>query len=238
MHRGLQPVPVARNVSKRTRRGKACYVFMSAKAGGLISLESYEELRRALLFEIDPRVVRFGEQPWTMEVLSGEIQPSREHFKPTSADRVFYTPDFTVRLADGRILIIEVKKSSPSSELTDKYTLAQRQCQQHGFEFRVLEGGQITDVLVRNCEYLTRTSAEYFKKHLPATLEQLVELSHQKPQWKFSELADKAPYGGFGVFVGIANGVFQADLNADLLAGRGEITPAHGNLTHLEVGFV
>lgn len=238
MYRGLEPVPVARNTSKRTRRGRACYVFMSSKAGGLISMESYEEYKRALLFEIDPRVVRYSEQPWTMEVNSGEIRPSREHFKPAAVDLLFYTPDFTVQLDDGRILIIEVKKSSPSAQLAEKYALAHRQCQQHGFEFRVLEGSQITDVLVRSCEYLARTAAEYLKVRLPAMLELLADLSRQKSYWSFSELAQRAPQGGFGVFVGVAKGVFQADLQKDLLSGCGEITPALGSLTHLEVGFV
>lgn len=238
MHRGLEPVPVARNTSKRTRRGRACHVFMSAKAGGLISMESYEEYKRALLFEIDPRVMHYSEQPWTMEVSSGEIRPSREHFKPATADLLFYTPDFTLRLDDGRILIIEVKKTSPSAPLAEKYALAQGHCKQHGFEFMVLEGGHLTDALLRNCEYLARTSAEYFKKHLPETLEQLLELSHQKPQWSYPELAQKNPHGGFGVFVGIAKGIFKADLQSDLLSGRGGITPALGSVTHLEVGFV
>lgn len=238
MHRGLEAVPVARNVSKRTRRGKACHVFMSAKAGGLISMESYEEYKRAMLFEIDPRVVQYNEQPWTMEVQSGEIRPSREHFKRSTTDLLFYTPDFAVRLGDGRMLIIEVKKASPSAGLADKYVQAQRQCQQHGFEFMVLESGSITDALVRNSQFLTRTFAEYFKKHLAATLEQLLELSLHKPYWSFPELAQRAPHGGFGVFVGIANGVFQTDLQMELLSGLSEITPALGSLTHLEVGFV
>lgn len=238
MYRGLEPVPVARNTSKRTRRGRACHVFMSAKAGGLISMESYEEYKRAVLFETDPRVMCYSEQPWTMEVNSGEIRPSREHFKPAAADLLFYTPDFTVRFVDGRIKIIEVKKTSPSALLADKYALAQGHCQQHGFEFEVLEGGHLSDVLLRNCEYLTRTSAEYLKKHLPAMLEQLLELSQQKSQWSYSELAQRAPEGGFGVFVGIANGIFQADLQRNLLSDQGEITPALGSLAHLEVGFV
>jgi hypothetical protein len=238
MYRGLDPVPVARNTSKRTRRGRACYVFMSAKAGGLISMESHEEYKRALLFENDPRVMQFSEQPWTMDVSSGEIRPSREHFKPATTDRMFYTPDFTLLLNDGRILIIEVKKTSPSGQLAEKYALAEGHCKQHGYEFMVLEGGHLTDVLLRNCEYLVRTSAEYFKKQLPATLERLLELSDQKPQWSYPELAQKTPQGGFGVFVGIAKGIFKADLQSDLLSGRGEITPALGSLTHLEVGFL
>lgn len=238
MYRGLEPVPVARNVSKRTRRGRACHVFVSAKAGGLISMESFEEYKRALLLEIDPRVVRYSEQPWTLEVNSGEIRPSRDHFKLATADLRFYTPDFTVLLADGRVLIIEVKKVTPSAELGEKYDLVQGHCQQQGFEFMVLEGGQLSGVLLRNCEYLVRTSAEYLKPHLPAMLEQLLELSERESHWHYLDLAQLAPRGGFGVFVGIAKGIFQADVQTDLLSGQGAITPALGRLTHLELGFV
>jgi len=46
MHRGLEPVPVARNVSKRTRRGRPCHVFMSAKAGGLMLQRAAEGVSR------------------------------------------------------------------------------------------------------------------------------------------------------------------------------------------------
>lgn len=51
-------------------------------------------------------------------------------------------------------------------------------------------------------------------------------------------LARQALLGGFGVFVGIAKGIFQADVQTDLLSGQGAITPALGGLTHLELGFV
>lgn len=238
MHRGLEPVPVARNVSKRTRRGRPCHVFMSAKAGGLISMESYEEYKRALLLELDPRVLCFSEQPWTMDVNSGEIRPTRDAFKPATAAMRFYTPDFTVRLAGGRILIIEVKNALPSDERSEKYDLVRRSCQENGYEFLMLEGAHLSTALLRNCEYLVRTSAEYLKKTLPEMLERLLELSQQRTCWTYAELAQLAPQGGFGVFVGIAKGIFQADLRSDLLMEEGLITPALGELTHLELGFV
>ena len=238
MHRGLEAAPVARNVSKRTRRGRPCHVFMSAKAGRLISMESYEEYKRAVLLELDPRVVCFSEQPWTMEVNSGEIRPTRDAFKPVTADMRFYTPDFTVRLAGGRILIVEVKKALPSDERSEKYTLVKCRCQENGFEFLMLEGAHLSAALLRNCEYLVRTSAEYLKKTLPEMLERLLELSQQRTRWTYTDLAQLAPHGGFGVFIGIAYGIFQADLQRDLLSGQGVITPALGELTHLQLGFV
>lgn len=238
MHRGLDAVPVARSVARRTRRGRPCHVFMSAKAGGLISMESYEEYKRAVMLELDPRVVCFSEQPWTMEVNSGEIRPTRDAFKPATADMRFYTPDFTVRLAGGRILILEVKKAFPSDGRSEKYGVVKRRCQQNGYEFLMLEGAHLSAALLRNCEYLVRTSAEYLKKQLPVTLERLLELSQQRTRWTYSELAQLAPHGGFGVFIGIARGIFHADLQTDLLSGQGAITPALGELTHLELGFV
>lgn len=238
MHRGLNAVPVARNVARRTRRGRPCHVFVSAKAGGLISMESYEEYKRAVLLELDPRVVSFSEQPWTMEVNSGEIRLSRDHFKAVTADMHFYTPDFVVHLAGGRILILEVKKYLPSDEHAEKYDLVKRRCQESGYEFLMLEGVHLSEALLRNCEYLVRTSAEYLKTQLPEMLERLLELSQQRASWAYSELAQHAPQGGFGVYIGIARGIFQADLQSDLLSGRGVITPALGELTHLELGFV
>lgn len=238
MHRGLDASQVARNVSRRTRRGRPCHVLMSTKAGGLISMESYEEYKRAVQLELDPRVVSFSEQPWTMEVTTGEIRPTRDAFKPATADMRFYTPDFTVRLVGGRVLIVEVKQAHPSDALSEKYELVKCCCQENGYEFLMLEGGHLSAALLRNCEYLLRTSAEYLKKTLPAMLERLLELSQQRTCWTYPELARIAPEGGFGVFVGIARGIFQADLQRDLLKGQESITPAQGALTHLEIGFV
>ncbi len=238
MHRGLDALPVARTVARRTRRGRPCHVFMSAKAGGLISMESFEEYKRAVLLELDPRVVSYSEQPWTMDVHSGEIRSSRDEFKPVVADMRFYTPDFKVHLGGGRVLILEVKHALPSATQSEKYDLVRRRCQENGFEFLMLEGAHLSEALLRNCEYLVRTFAEYLKKRLPATLEQLLEVSQQNTHWTYSELAQLTPNGGFDVFVGIAHGIFKADLQTDLLSGQGGITPAFGELTHLEVGFV
>jgi|GEM_PF-2599746 TnsA endonuclease N terminal len=240
MFKGIDPHSAAREVSRRVRRGRACHCFVSAKGSGqLLSMESYEEKQRALLLDIDPQVQQFREQPWTMDVLSGEVQHSRKHFKAGSdLKRIFYTPDFLINLCDGSVVVAEVKRESIPTDLETKYGLATEHLRDLGVEFRVLTSTSLTASLIRNCEYIKRVSADYLRPALPEALERLQELAERQPTWRVRELAQHLPYGVFGVYIGLAHGVFSADLRNELLSEKAEVKVAGGDLSHLEVGFL
>ncbi len=74
-------------------------------------------------------------------------------------------------MIDGRIIrVVEVKREISED---DKYLLAEKRLKQHGYEFLMLAGEDISGALVRNVCCLQRTRAEHFKKDLPALLDQL-----------------------------------------------------------------
>lgn len=240
MFLGINPHQVARQVSRRNHRGRPCYAFASSTTEGmLLSMESHEEQKRALLLDIDPRIEFFHEQPWTLDLLSGEIQPSRKHFTMVKGVlRVFYTPDFYVRFRDGRVMVLEVKPEAVSAELQEKYTRVAQLLQEHGCEFRVLTGDCITPELLVNCAYLKRTFAEYLKPSLPSVLKILSALAEQKKVWRVEALAENTPHGVFDVYIGLAHGVFKADLSKDILTPEATVQAAVGDLSHLQLGLV
>lgn len=240
MFLGINPHQVARQVSRRNHRGRPCYAFASSmNEGMLLSMESYEEQKRALLLDVDPRIEFFHEQPWTIDLLSGEIQPSRRHFTVVKdVLRTFYTPDFYVRFRDGRAMVLEVKPEAVSSKLQEKYAQAAQLLYEHGCEFRVLTNEGITPELVANCEYLKRTSAEYLKPILPGVLKVLSSLAEQQQNWRVEAIAKHTPHGIFDIYIGLAYGVFKANLSQDLLIPEATVQAAAGELSHLQVGLV
>ncbi len=243
MFRGHDADSVARDVSRRIKRGRRCYAFGSAKNPGvLVSMESLEEKKRALLFELDPAIESFREQPFVIELLSGEIRPSREHFRdlqlPEAAKPTFYTPDFLCRMCDARRIVVEVKSERVPDALREKYARAKEVLMAQGYEFRLLTNQGITPALVVNIEYLKRTTAEYLRPALPTLLARLVELAEARDTWGIQELAALNPHGVFGVYVGLAHGVFRADITANLLIPEATVQSAAGDLSHLQVGFL
>lgn len=240
MFLGISPHQVARKVSRRNHRGRPCYAFASSTTEGmLLSMESYAEQQRALLLDIDPRVEFFHEQPWTLDLLSGEIQPSRKHFTTKKGVlRALYTPDFYVRFRDGKVMVLEVKPEAVSPTLQEKYTRAAQLLQEHGCEFRVQTSDCITPELLVNCAYLKRTFAEYLRPTLPSVLRRLSDLAEQQQVWHVENLAKNTPHGVFDVYIGLANGVFKADLFKDLLTPEATVQAAVGDLSHLQLGLV
>jgi hypothetical protein len=237
MFKGIDASVTARDVSRRINRGTRCYVFPSSKEPGVIhSMESYQEFKRALLLDVDPRVKKFRDQPWTIDLDTAEIMRSKAHFsKLKGHKRRLYTPDSECHMIDGRIRIVEVKRETSED---DKYILAEKMLNQHGYDFLMLAGEDISGVLVRNACCLQRTRAEHFKKDLPALLDQLNALASMHQDWAFEELAARNSFGIFGVYAGLANGIFAADMNLDLVGTNAKISSAFGDMEHLFLGFL
>ncbi len=237
MFKGLDATVPARDVSRRINRGTRCYVFPSSKEPGVMhSFESREEYKRGLLLDLDPRVESFRDQPWTMDLETAEIRARRADFGKTQGRRGwYYTPDSECRMGQSAPRIIEVKGMHSDDE---KYLRAGELLKQHGYEFLLLTGQKITDALIRNVSCLQRTRAEHFQHALPALLKELKNLATLHDAWAFEELAAANSFGIFGVYVGLANGIFSADLSVDLIPTNSIVRSAYGDLTHLHLGFL
>lgn len=86
----------ARDVARRVRRGRRALVLKSLKGkGGELRVESGLERDIGLMLDIDPRVTELAAQPFTLELHSNTVLPSRQHYRPRPGVKSrFYTPDF------------------------------------------------------------------------------------------------------------------------------------------------
>jgi hypothetical protein len=85
--------------------------FPSRKNGRLVHCEGLLELDAAYLFESNPRIVQFREQPITITY-------------PDGARIRRYTPDFELALTDGQMIWVEIKPLSSLARADVKHKLA------------------------------------------------------------------------------------------------------------------
>jgi hypothetical protein len=113
MIRDIDSPTFARDVARRVHRGRRALVLKSLKGkGGELRVESGLERDVGLMLDIDPRVSELAAQPFTLELQSNSVLPSRQDYlKRPGVKPRFYTPDFLCRLDDGSVLAIEAKHS-------------------------------------------------------------------------------------------------------------------------------
>ncbi|WP_342244719.1 hypothetical protein [Pseudomonas sp. OTU5201] len=237
MKRSTVAESVARDVSRRVKRGTRCHVYGSAKNPGLtIAAESFLERDIGYLLELDPRVHSYREQPFTLELVTGERLPSRKHFVTrTGLKPSFYTPDFLCGLAGGVELVLEVKSQVGLAQ--EQVRLQEAACllQRLGMRLVILTEAQLTPALVVNAKYLKAATAPYLQDRLEPVLEALNQAAAERACWTSGELAQTTHLGLFGVAVAVVRGIFSADLTEDLFAPDTPLRAGLGDLSHLEV---
>jgi len=114
-------------------------LFPSLKTGRMVWFESFLERDFICLLEFDPNVATFAEQPFTLKYL--HLGKSRK-----------YTPDFHVRYAPQRDVLVECKPTAfvETEDNQRKFAAAQAWCAEGGWTFRV-----VTEVDVRQEPRLT-----------------------------------------------------------------------------------
>lgn len=120
----------ARKVISRSR-GRVTGKFASMKMRATIYWESQLERDAIVLMEVDPAVLAYYEQPFTLEYRhEGEIHN--------------YTPDLQVEFND-RKQIIEVKPDEEADSPVNKgrFALLAKQFRKHGYVYRVLPEREI-----------------------------------------------------------------------------------------------
>ncbi len=104
--------PTSRIVRKAGQKKRANYVSVP-KCAGYIQLESTLEATTAFALALDPRVASFRPQPCTYDLLSGRSFPQKDNLSDEFSGRGYkpkpYTPDFLVRMRDGRTAFVETK---------------------------------------------------------------------------------------------------------------------------------
>ncbi|MCA0907736.1 Tn7 transposase TnsA N-terminal domain-containing protein [Ruegeria marisrubri] len=111
--------PTSRIVRKAGQKKRANYVSVP-KCAGYIQLESTLEATTAFALALDPRVASFRPQPCTYDLLSGRSYAKKENLIDEFVGKRYrpkpYTPDFLVRMRDGRAAFVETKAESRVNE--------------------------------------------------------------------------------------------------------------------------
>ncbi|WP_347909872.1 TnsA endonuclease N-terminal domain-containing protein [Pseudomonas grandcourensis] len=237
MKRSFESEAVARDVSRRVKRGNRCHVFSSVKnPGQTIAAESFLERDIGFLIELDPRILRFLEQPFTLELNTGQELPSRKAFVPRPGiTPCFYTPDFLCQLADGVRVVIEVKSTALLDKELDKLRRAKDVLESLGYRFTILTENDLNPQLLSNIQYLKCVSAPYLQDELPSVLDTLSTAATERECWTAKDLARTTRMGSFGIAIAVFHGIFHADLNHDLFAPDTQLFASLGDLSHLQV---
>lgn len=237
MKRSIHNESVARDVSRRVKRGTRCHVYSSSKNPGLIiAAESFLERDVGLVLEVDPRILSYREQPFTLELESGELLPSRKHYAPRPGiEPRFYTPDYLCGLANGLKVVVEVKPVARLERELDRLEQVKLVLEGLGYRFLILTEEHITQQIAANIRYLKATTATYLQDGLAAAIQPFVQAASERPNWLVTELAQVSPLSLFGVAIAVNHGVFSADLKQDLFAPNTQLRACQGDLTHLQV---
>jgi hypothetical protein len=124
--------------------GKSPVLTHSDKAGGSIALESEAERLVAHMLNLDPNVISYRPQPFSVELITGSIARTgedksqlRARVNRLGSSAAFYTPDFGLQWASGVRAALEVKleKYPGDAEYQRKLQVAKRVLGSHGMEF-------------------------------------------------------------------------------------------------------
>lgn len=223
----------SRDVAKRIRRAGRAYVMCSAKNGHVeIRLESRLEQSVAQALELDPRVSAYRAQPFTLDLASGDLLPKKHLIKPQGV--LYYTPDFSVELADLQI-VLEVKPRSFLEEHRELLGKVRSALIKKGKRFIVISEDDFSGHYLRNIQllipYLTQASHT-----LPRWAAPLQRLTPDQLKGPVRQALDAGTPANYQVAAGVLLGIIKFDLALHLFEQMDfEISPAFGSLSVFEV---
>ncbi|TDV58893.1 TnsA endonuclease N-terminal domain-containing protein [Pseudomonas sp. LP_7_YM] len=237
MIRDIDSSNFARDVSRRTRRGRRALVIKSTKCpGGDLRVESALERDVGLMLDIDPRVIELTAQPFTLELQSNEMLPSRQQYRPRTGIKArFYTPDFLCRLDDGSLMAIDAKHSHFIEEFETKRKDVEACLHQHGVGFMVIPNTVVSPTVMEAVGNLHLLRAGYLAPIRLAAEEELSALLGSCSSWMTTDLSSYLSSGRIGLLAGLLAGLLTADLTMPLFSSTSEIRAAHGDLSHLQL---
>jgi hypothetical protein len=198
----LEPshVPV-RNVTNKSRDNVRGF-YSSDKNKCSVACESLLELEACNLFEFSSLVASYKEQPVKIAYFYKDKWRS-------------YTPDFELRLTDGRTIYVEVKpvKKLENPQLVDLYAYLAAIIKQDNKDFYIL-----TDVEIRPPFLQSNYKFLKYAKRKPITYQEIEFVK----DWMISQ--EEVTFGGLSYFVGcatksasfIGHGLLETDLSAPI----------------------
>ena len=226
----------ARDVARRIRRGRRALVLKSLKGkGGELRVESALERDIGLMLDIDPRVTELAAQPFTLELQSNKVLPSREHYRPRPGVKPrFYTPDFLCRLDDGSVLVIEAKHSRFSAAFEAKREEIEGCLSSYGIGFMLVLDTAVSPTFMQTLANLHLLRAGYLELTRAAAEREISALLDSATCWSVGELSLRLTSGPVGILAGLLAGLLTADLSIPLFSPSNEVRAAFGDMSHFQ----
>jgi hypothetical protein len=237
MIKNIDSALYARDVARRTQRGRRALIVKSVKSiGGEVRVESALERDVAVMLDVDPRVVEISAQPFTLELNTNELLLSRQHYRvrPGIKPR-FYTPDFLCRLDDGALVAVDAKHSTFIPEFEIKKINVEAALRHHGIGFKVIPDTEVSSTVMEAMAGLHLLRADYLKPLRAVAEDELGELLDICSAWAADELMMQLTSGRIAIYAGLLAGMLTTDLATPLFYSNGTVRAAHGDLSHLQI---
>ena len=224
--------------------GKKLLQTYSVKAGGTFAVESDAEMSIAHVLDIDPSVVSFKPQPFTVDLDKNRIVTDRaERNQLICRSRslgfgLIYTPDFQAETRSANCYIaLEVKHCDYPPDAAQLFKLEQARAvmESHGIAFQLITVGHANTTPFIENTGLLRRCRDY--KHLIPSADVLDEIQAfcQRSGTTVRDVVKQFDLSLHQMLCLIFFGVLGFDLIAAPLRMESEIFPAYGDLSHLEI---
>lgn len=221
--------------------GRSRIRMHSSKCGDVI-VEGQAERLIAHVLAIDPEVVRYRPQPFTVDLVSQRLLTSREQVKEAIARHGLrigprmYTPDFSVDWSGPGKSALEIKTDAYAgdSEYQERLIRAGEVLKAHGYELtKVVIPTELSGPLKQNIQVLQQ--AKRIQRHgiTPEALNHLNDLEGQDITLGFacSHLGQPLTFASTLLLTGaVACDLMNFPLRADT-----PVTLAYGDLAHLRL---
>lgn len=237
MIRDIESPSFARDVARRIRRGRRALVVKSMKSpGGDLRVESALERDVGILLDIDPRVRSLTAQPFTLELQSNQLLPSRDQFcaRPGAKPR-FYTPDFLCSLGDGSAVAVDAKHTRFLEAFEPRSAEISACLRQHGISFLLVPDTAVSPTTMATVAELHLLRAGYLDGYRAQTEDVLADLLSEQACWPVDELIAFPAVGKVGVLCGLLAGILKTDLSVPVFCAGTKVSAAFGDLSHLQV---
>lgn len=221
----------ARQIFTRGKVQKACFMG-GLKVKGVVRLETGLESTGAVAAEIDPRIIWWRPQPFTVDLRSGEVAATKEALFKRFADTRYtpepYTPDLQLGLSSGGEVIVECRHRFWIAKNPDKILRCLTVMPQLGFRYVLLTDADLPHPLARNVRLL--------RPYLASSITMLPRLlAAARAPRSVQELEHEHGLSRSDILAAIAQGHLSCNLKLRRIKNDTRLQAAEGDSSYLKV---